>query len=71
MDYLYSRDKGEDSGKRELRKPSARKKSGNIRRGRGGGGGVSTGVTRRSLHRGHWTGTSVKGTKPKACNMLF
>lgn len=28
---LYSRDKEVDSGKRELRKPSTRRKSGNIR----------------------------------------
>lgn len=39
ISFLYYRDKEEDSGKEEARKPSARRKSGNISMG--------------SLHRGH------------------
>lgn len=63
---LYSRDKEEGSGKRELRKSSAKKKSGNIR----------TGDSAQGLQGGHSTGdirqaTLVRGAMPKTCNVMF
>lgn len=45
--FLYSRDKEEDSGKKEVRKASARRGSGNIRMG------SPHRVTMRSPPRGH------------------